>query len=241
MAYSVSMVIAMLLAHLVGDYILQWDSLAAWKGRAVKGALVHGLIVTAVTWLFCLPFDPSWQGWALFIGLSHTAVDAVEVPLRRRLPQGGLAALQLFIVDQIIHLGVIFFALTASGYLVMPAFWHQLSGIAQDNRALAFLLAYAFVTLPAWILIEFVVFGLIKGSAPDFSQTTNKYIGSLERALMTTFVLLGQFVLIPAVALPRLIFEGPRIVGSDRSPVYIAQLLASVTIAVIIGLVLRQL
>ena len=90
-------------------------------------------------------------------------------------------------------------------------------------------------------MIEFFVFGLLRGCAPDFSQTGNKYVGSLERTLIATFVLLGQYLLIPFVALPRLMFEGPKIVGSDRSPIYIAQLLASVAIAIAIGLALRQL
>jgi hypothetical protein len=235
------MPIAMFLAHLVGDYILQWDALAAWKSREVKGALFHGAIVTLVAWLFSLPFDSSWWPWALFIGAAHTAVDVLEVPLRRQLPKGGRAALNLFIVDQIIHLGVILFALAASGYLVMPSLLAGLGGALQDNRLLAFLLGYAFITLPAWILIEFFVFGLLRGCAPDFSQTGNKYVGSLERTLIATFVLLGQYLLIPFVALPRLMFEGPKIVGSDRSPIYIAQLLASVAIAIAIGLALRQL
>jgi hypothetical protein len=235
------MPIAMFLAHLVGDYILQWDALAAWKSREVKGALVHGLIVTLVAWLFSLPFDSGWWPWALLIGGTHTAVDVLEVPLRRQLPKGGRAALNLFITDQFIHLSVILFALAASGYLAIPSLLADVGLALQDNRLLAFILGYAFITLPAWILVEFTVFGLLKGCAPDFSQTTNKYVGSLERALITTFVLLGQFVLIPFVALPRLFFEGPKIIGSERSPVYLAQLLASVTIAVAIGLALRQL
>ena len=54
------MIIAMFLAHLVGDYILQWDSLALWKSRELKGVLAHGLVVTFVTFLFILPFEPTW-------------------------------------------------------------------------------------------------------------------------------------------------------------------------------------
>ena len=65
------MIIAMLLAHLMGDYVLQWDALAAWKGRAVKGALFHGSIVLAVTLLFAVLIDPAWWPWALLIGLTH--------------------------------------------------------------------------------------------------------------------------------------------------------------------------
>jgi hypothetical protein len=235
------MIIAMFLAHLIGDYILQWDALARWKSRECKGALTHGLIVLLITWLFSLPFDPAWWPWALLIGLSHMAIDTVEVPLRRSFDGRGNAALRLFIADQVLHLGIIVFALAASGYLAMPSLFADMLAALEDNRLLAFALGYAFITLPAWIVVEFAVFGLIKGSPPDFSQATNKYVGSLERGLITTFVLLGQFMLVPLVALPRLIFEGPQVVGSQRTTLYVAELLASVSLAILIGLMLRQL
>jgi hypothetical protein len=235
------MVTAMFLAHLVGDYILQWDALAFWKSHAYKGALVHGGIVTLITLLFALPFDPAWWPWALGIGLSHTVIDSVEVPIRRSIAGRGNAALRLFLVDQALHLGIIVLALVASGYLAMPALLNDFSLALADNRLLAYLLGYVFITLPAWILVEFAVFSLIKGTPPDFSQATNKYVGSLERGLITTCVLLGQFLLVPLVALPRLLFEGPQVIGSQRATLYVAELLSSVTVAVAIGLLLRQL
>ena len=40
------MITSMFLAHLVGDYILQWDSLAMWKSREYKGVLAHTLVVS---------------------------------------------------------------------------------------------------------------------------------------------------------------------------------------------------
>ena len=60
------MVIAMFLAHLVGDYILQWDSLAQWKAREFRGVVVHSLILFLVTAAFALPFQPTW--WSGKIG-----------------------------------------------------------------------------------------------------------------------------------------------------------------------------
>ena len=95
--------------------------------------------------------------------------------------------------------------------------------------------------MPTWILVEFIVYGLINDSAPDFTRTTNKYIGIMERWLITTFVILGQFILVPLVALPRLFFEGPRIKDESQSTIYVAELLASIVVAVVVGLGLRQL
>lgn len=255
------MVISILLSHLFGDYILQWDNLSRWKGQALSGVLVHGAIVLAVTWLFSLPFDTAWWPWALFIGLSHTLIDGLELPIRKRLAgsNSGPAAMIFFLIDQLLHLSLISYALVHSGYLELPSLSADIMAALTNNRLLTYFLGYAFLTMPAWILVEFLVYGLIKGTAPDFSQAVkNKYISILERGLIATFVLLGQFILVPLVAAPRLMLEWNQISAQNndtpanaaltdgrqpdnqRSRLFVAELLASITVAVIIGLGLRQ-
>jgi len=46
---------------------------------------------------------------------------------------------------------------------------------------------------------------------------------------------------VPLVALPRLFFEGPYVQGTSRTTLYVSELLASVGLAVAIGLALRWL
>lgn len=241
------MVISILLSHLFGDYILQWDSLSQWKGRALGGVLVHGAIVLAVTWLFSLPFDLTWWPWVLFIGLTHTLIDGVEIPIRKRLAanNSGVTAVMFLVVDQILHLSIIAFALVQSGYLELPSLSADILAALTDNRMLTYILGYAFLTMPAWILVEFVVYGLISGTAPDFSQAVkNKYVCILERGLIATFVLLGQFVLVPLVAAPRIMFEWHQVTRQQndtlRKRVYVAELLMSILVAVVIGLGMRE-
>jgi len=237
------MVIAMYLAHLVGDYILQWDSLARWKSREFKGVLAHGMIVLVVTWLLSLPFDIGWWPWALAIGLTHTAVDAATLWLGKRVPlQGsGTVALARYLIDQAVHLTIITVVLGWSGQMTTPAGPADLMVELHHNRLLVLALGYTFVTLPAWILVQFTVYGLVDGSAPDFSRSASKYVGILERSLITTCVITGQFLLVPLVTLPRLLLEGPQVRGSSHTTLYITELLASVALAVAIGLVLRLL
>jgi hypothetical protein len=237
------MVIAMFLAHLVGDYVLQWDGLARWKSRALKGVLAHGMIVGCVTWLFALPFNSSWWPWVLVISLTHTAVDAAPLWLGKRVPLQGDGALALarFLIDQAVHVCVILTVLVWSGYLAVPSLAVDLVSELHHNRLLALVLGYAFITMPAWVLVQFTVYGLISRSVPDFSQTADKYVSILERGLITTFVITGQFMLVPVVTLPRLVFEGPQVMGSRQAMPYVAELLASVALAVAIGLALRHL
>ena len=237
------MVIATLLAHLVGDFLLQNDRIARWKSREFKGVLIHGMIVLLVTWLFSLPFDAGWWSWALVIGLTHTLVDAIHLWLSKRVPLEGAGtfALARLLTDQVIHVSITLAVLVASGYLEATSLTTGLYQALRTNRLLAFALGYVFITMPAWVLVEFIVYGLVNGSPPDFSQTTNKYVGILERGLITTFVVSGQLAIAPMVALPRLVLEGPQVMSSRRVTVYVAELLASVTFAIITGLGLRWL
>jgi hypothetical protein len=231
----------MVLAHLVGDYVLQWDSLAIWKSRALAGALAHGALVTLVTLAFGWVFDPAWWPWALFVGLTHTAVDALWLVNRILPPRVQLNPLTRFVLDQAVHLSFIVMALVLSGYTAMPLLPDKMAWEVQSYRTVAFVVGYVFITMPAWIVVEFMVYGLVRGASPDFSPSANKYLGILERGLITTLILLGQFGMVPLVALPRLVFEGPRVIGSQRSTPYVAEVLASITLAVAIGLGLRML
>lgn len=230
------MIIAMLLAHLVGDYILQWDSLALWKSRELKGVLAHGLVVTFVTFLFILPFNPTWWQGAAFISIAHIAIDAVQLRLKP-----PIAPLFRFILDQIAHFTVILIALATGGYLTVTSLMPDVLQVLHNDRIWLYLLAYAFITMPAWVLVKFAAYGLVKGAPPAFPGLSNKYLGILERILITTFVALGQFILVPLIAVPRLVVEWPMIKDGEETAVYLAEFLASITLAVLIGLALSLL
>ena len=229
------MIIAMFLAHLVGDFILQWDRLAQWKSRELQGVLVHGLIVTAVTWLFALPFAPGWWQGILFIGVAHTTIDAAQ--WYYTLP--GTPLLR-FLFDQFLHLLVIIIALAAGGFLnvgVQPnAIWPG----SEQPYILAYLLGYAFLTMPAWVLLKFIGYALLKKTGPSFLDGSSKYVGIIERLLAITFVLMGQFLLIPLVAMPRLFLEWRQFSNRDRRTLYLFELLAGTSLAILVGLILRQ-
>ena len=227
------MIIVMFLAHLVGDYILQWNSLAAWKSRELGGVVAHCLVVLAVTWLFILPFNAAWWPWVIFIGVAHFLIDAVQ--LRIKLPVPELAR---FTLDQMAHFIVIIVALAAGGYLDLAALLQSGQAVLQSDLLLMYLLGYVFVTMPAWVVVKFTAYGLVQGSAPQFGDSS-KYLGIMERLLITTFVALGQYLLIPMVILPRLVMEWPQVANEDRASVYLAELLASVSLAVLIGILFR--
>jgi len=225
----------MFLAHLVGDYILQWDSLAAWKSRSLAGVLAHGSVVFLVTWLFSLPFNPGWWPGVVFIGSTHIFIDAVQLYVKPPIP-----ALFRFLLDQAAHLAIILLALAAGGYLEISRLAADFAGMAHSERLMIILLGYAFITMPAWVIVKFAAYGLVDGRPPEFPGRTNKYLEILERILMTTFVAFGQFLLVPLVIMPRLVSEWPDVAKREQTTHYLVELLASMTLAVIVGLLLRQ-
>jgi hypothetical protein len=230
------MIIALFLAHLVGDYILQWDALALAKSRSFKGVLGHCVIVALVTLAFALPFSDSiwWQG-VLVISLAHFVIDAGQLWVKP-----PIAPLTRYMLDQALHFLVIVVALAWGGFLDLFLWIGGVSAVFQDKTILLYLLGYAFVTMPAWVLIKFLSYGLVIGTAPNFPEGSNKYVGIIERLLITTFAVLGQFLLIPVVALPRLALEWPN-VAEERTAVYLVELLASMALAVAVGLALGRL
>lgn len=229
----------MLLAHLLGDYVLQWDQLAAWKSRELAGVLVHGLVITIVTVVMALLFDPGWIFGALLISGCHIVIDAVQLPLTTRPTRSGAVALIRFGADQVAHFTIIYLALQWGGYIAPETIISQIWAEIQQYPLLAVATAYTILSMPTWVTLEFMTFGLVNGSPPDFGQATNKYISSMERWLITTCVVLGQFILVPLVAMPRLLIERSTLTESGQTNIYLAKLLGSVGLSVAIGLALR--
>jgi len=230
------MIIAMFLAHLVGDYVLQWDALAQWKSRELRGVIVHSVVLFAVTALFAFVIEPGWWAGVLLIGLSHFAVDAAQFLFRPTLPP-----LLRFFIDQFLHLFFILLALAWGGFLTWGHMLADIAAAARQTPVLTALLGYAFITMPTWVLLKFVVYGLVKGEAPDFPAGPNKFVGITERVLITTLVLFGQVLLVPLVALPRLVMEWPRVIRGGGDAVYVAELVSSMVLAVAVGLALSTL
>lgn len=230
------MVIAMFLAHLVGDYVLQWDALAQWKSRELKGVIVHSIVLFAITALFALPIAPGWWAGVLLISISHFLVDAAQFVLRPTIPP-----LLRFAIDQLLHILFILIALVGGGFLSWDSLWPGIVASARATPILTTLLGYAFITMPTWVLLKFVVYGLMKGEPPNFPAGPNKFVGIAERVLITTLVIFGQVLLVPLVALPRLVVEWPRVLRGGGDAVYLAELISSIVLAVAVGLGLSTL
>lgn len=233
------MIYMLLVAHLLGDYLFQWDALARWKSRSLWGVVAHGGIVTATTLVCAALVDPGWWPYALLIGVAHTAIDVVRARILRT--QNPTWAWISLLLDQLAHVGLI----------VGLALWtrapHQpnfsvVVAVLSDARLLPFLVGYLLLLQPAWVLLRFTARGLWGDVVPPLG-TGEKYAPMVERVCIATLALFGQFYLIPLVLLPRCMMP----VRAQRNGMLVmvhltahwGETVLSVALAVMVGLLLR--
>jgi hypothetical protein len=229
---------SMLLAHLLGDYVLQTDRLARWKSRSLWGVVAHGAVVTLCAWLCSLPSTQDWWPYALGLGAFHTLVDVVRVKVGK---VGPAMTLYLYLVDQAVHIYSAVLAVRWSGWLGVRPAETALGLWLQADHRLTFIAGYVLLSMPAWVAVHFVVTGMGAESKSLPGRPGEKYVGMFERVLIVTFVLTGQLFAVPLVLAPRLVLDGPHCRVEKERIGYLSELLVSVSLAVAVGLLLRAL
>ena len=190
----ISILIKLIAAHLIGDFIFQSDKICEMKynknlPKRLSGLAVHSGIQAIRSYLFIA----EWQLWIvpLVIFASHFIIDFIKVACQgKRLPA--------LIADQIAHYAVIFgltWFLSIKGY----------SNIVNSYFSLSFwtiLTSYIAILVPTSVLIKsFIEY---EGWMPDQSlpsetdaqpeeslkglPNAGKWIGYLERILILTFI-----------------------------------------------------
>ena len=180
------LLIKLLLAHLLGDFILQPGSwvekkqekkLRSWQ--LYVHTLIHGALIMLLVWdiEFLIP--------AVLITVSHGLIDTSKLVFQEEKTKRIW-----FFIDQILHLVVI---LIVWYYAENPSLNF---GIFTATDFVLLLTAVVFITNPSSIIIKTVISQWI----PDSGQTNiaslqnaGKYIGVLERLFVFTFVLMNHW------------------------------------------------
>lgn len=234
------MAITLMLAHILGDFLLQTDGIARWKSKSVWGVLAHGLIVTLVTLVMTLAVLPSWWPYAAAIGILHTLIDLLRA--RIIVVKDTRSELVLILLDQVAHIAVSLGFVAATGAPSTRALQDAGAGWV-DPRLLGFLIGYLFLLNPAWVLIRFVVRGVWGAEAAPHLGAGEKYAPMAERILIASAILLQQYALIPLVLLPRHLCAATTHNGSLhlvlKPASHWAETGLSCGLAIVVGLILR--
>jgi len=94
--------IRLLLAHFIGDTVLQPDEVYAIKKNNFGGVVVHAVIIFCTLVIFSWPFLAHPEIWILigFASITHMVQD--EIKMRRHYPKDKNFI--LFMVDQFLHI-----------------------------------------------------------------------------------------------------------------------------------------
>ncbi|WP_076447381.1 DUF3307 domain-containing protein [Chryseobacterium sp. RU37D] len=179
--------IKLILAHLLGDFILQPNSWVAEKeSKKLKSKYLylHVLIHTALSFIFLWDFELWWV--AALVGISHFIIDAAKLSFQTIKNKKNW-----FFIDQALHIAVI------GG---VSLYFNEFNiEFLKDQSFLKILMAALFLTTPASIFIKI----LLSSWTPVPETATNiqteslssagKYIGILERLLVFTFIMVDHW------------------------------------------------
>ena len=101
---NTSFFLLFILAHLIGDFVLQTDKIAALKASGPKGVFIHVVIITLVQVIALSWFGLNGIIAAILCALLHFFIDYMKIYANRYFSKFQFA---YFIVDQMMHLGVI--------------------------------------------------------------------------------------------------------------------------------------
>lgn len=202
-----SLFIKLFLAHIIGDFILQFDTWVKHKQKyKIRSPFLyfhiglHFMLILLITW------DWTLWGMALLIAGTHFFIDLAKIYITAKTDKKQWP----FFVDQLLHLAV----------LVVVAFYGNGQELFEtltlyfDWRIIT---AYVLLSVPTGVFIEKCLMGW------SFSQSENaslpkagKVIGIIERILVLTFILLNHWEAIGFLITAKSVFRFNDLKVSDR-------------------------
>ena len=227
-----SLFIGLLLAHLVGDFVLQTDSLCGHKReKRVRSWFLyaHALVISILSLLAL--WDIRLWYIALAVGISHLIIDLAKAYVKKD-------NVWVFVIDQVLHV----LMLAVAAYVCIHQFgWTCPEWITPTvQRVLVFATAALVCWKPANLFIkETLQYNRVKFPSDDSrSFHAGKLIGTVERWLILVFIFLGRYEVIGFLIAAKSIIrfgEGDK----DQTEYFLAGTLLSIAIAVGCGLLVR--
>ncbi|HEY0091988.1 MAG TPA: DUF3307 domain-containing protein [Flavobacterium sp.] len=195
--------VKLLLAHLLGDFLLQPNSWVLHKEEKKHKSiflLYHILIHGALAWILIADFE--FMFYAVALALIHGLIDVLKLHMQQKGRRKAKTKRIWFVLDQLLHMASIAgIALLWTGT--------DLNNYSMDNRAWIAATAIFLLTTPASIIIKNVISIWTpdnKESKEDL-ENAGKYIGILERLFIFGFIVSGHFEAIGFLLAAKSIFR----------------------------------
>lgn len=239
-------ILKLILAHIIGDFCLQsnkWIAERNKNGARSKYLYYHIGIHALLLFLFFLGSLPEyWLGLSIII-VSHFFIDLGKIYLEKKSTNYKLL---LFALDQLLHLIVIL--------LVFCVYFGSSTSIIMSLRIekiMLYAIAFLIITSVAPILLKLFFnkwYSALKENDEsldtDSLKDAGKYIGILERILIVTFICINFLEGIGYLLAAKSIFRFGDLTNSKDKKLteyILLGTLISFSIAVIVGLILREL
>jgi hypothetical protein len=248
--------LALLLAHVLGDFPLQTGRMVRGKagfqpGAFLRHSAVHLVVSTAALIVFTPLSFRHGAPWAA-IGLlvtGHLALDLTKSAVIRRYPDVDGAL--LYVSDQLLHVVIVAVAAAVALQAALPApemlgFW-----TAHREAVLAYLVIVAATVFPAGYLIRYLLQPLSRQlAASRDDQVLQKdsleglsnaglYLGWLERGLLVIAFAMGSFTAVGLIIGAKSVARFPEFKSRAFAEYFLIGTLISVTIAAVGGWVLH--
>ena len=180
-------IIKLILAHLLGDFIFQPTSWVHDK-EAKKGRSFYLYIHVLIHFILSMLFLWDWHFWwvATIVAGSHFVIDLLKLNFQK------VENKRLwFFADQLLHLMVI-----AGLYIFINNLWGTL---ALSPQSWMLITGALFLTVPASVIVKILITSWTpitpeKDSVQsDSLANAGKYIGILERLLVFTFIVVNHW------------------------------------------------
>jgi len=192
-------IVKLLLAHLLGDFILQpssWVLDKESKKHKSKYLYIHTLLHGILAWLFVGEIAFGW--FAAALALSHGFIDFLKLQFQKKKTKRNW-----FVIDQMLHLITI---------LVIASLYKNLSidFSAFNNQFWILITGILFLTKPTSIIIKNIISIWTpesKNKNDDSLENAGNYIGIFERLFIFCFILTGHFEAIGFLLAAKSIFR----------------------------------
>lgn len=189
----------LLLAHLIGDFLLQpkkWVKDKEKKKAASKYLYLHVLLHFVVTMI--LLWDLSYWKIALFILISHYLIDVSKLYANSLFQNKSIP----FFIDQILHI-IVLYCCAYFGNL-----WEHTTNLF-EQLDWNLVTAIVFVSFPAAIIMGKLLEPMSNKLEMDHKSLPNagKYIGIIERLFVLTFIILDHWEAIGLLITAKSVFR----------------------------------
>ena len=229
--------IRLLLAHLIGDYILQFNRIYRLKSKGLKGVTVHVLLIVVCLFVFSWPYLnlPGIWVFIIFVGITHIFQDHLKIRLKVKNNPW------FYLLDQFIHIGIIS-TILLTGFKNLPPpqkIDNLIISIYNNDALIIYLIAIILASYNGFFMIIDFKRHLLK--APYHFTILDKWYGITERAVIVSLLFLKGpflFLLLPVLLARPLIFVlGNKRFNIDKQFISASEVVLSWTVAIVTSIV----